>query len=250
MKHTLPLAFVALLFVASCKQDDEEPPAPTPVPTTGTIQMSFAFTSGNDPFSMSATYQDGAGNNIRFDAIKFYVSDIHLSDADENEVAHFQETVLLVDASAASNVFALGAINPVSVHEARIALGLDSALNHADPAQADPPLNEPGMHWSWNTAAGYKFLLMEGLIDGNDDGDFDDTEDVPFIYHCATDDLLRETEVHIHANVAAGSTSTLAAKVDVSVLIGGLNMLANPVAMGGGANNIIAMDSLGVAIHE
>ena len=106
------------------------------------------------------------------------------------------------------------------------------------------------MHWSWNPSAGYKFLNMEGHVDGNGDGDFDDAEDLTFTYHCATDALLREDHVHVHMDVTAGSTVTLQAKVDVAALLTGLDLLTNSVAMGGGTNNVTAMDNLVTAIDE
>jgi uncharacterized repeat protein (TIGR04052 family) len=41
----------------------------------------------------------------------------------------------------------------------RFTLGVPFALNHADPAVAEPPLDQTVMHWHWN--AGYKFLRAE-----------------------------------------------------------------------------------------
>lgn len=250
------LTLLALLAIVatSCKKDDEAPPSNPggggSTTTQGTVRLEFTFVHGEDAFALGQTYQDGAGNNVRFSKLKFYVSDIHLSDDSGTEVAEFHDTYLLVDASATTNLFTLGMIDPVHVHEAHLALGLESAVNHADPLTAEAPLNDPDMHWSWNPTQGYKFLNMEGKVDGNADGDFDDAEDVEFTYHCATDDLLRETHVHIHAEVPAGGTETMPAQVDVGVLISGLDMLANPMAMGGGAENVIAMDSLVTAISE
>jgi hypothetical protein len=241
------------LTLASCKKEHEPDPAPDPAPappSQGTVRLSFAFMNGDDAFDMSATYQDGAGHGVRFSKLKFYVSDIHLSDDAGNEVAEFHDTYLLVDASAAENLFTLGSIDPAHVHEAHLTLGLEPDVNHADPLTAEFPLDQPDMHWSWNPTQGYKFLNMEGKVDGNDDGDFDDAEDVEFTYHCATDDLLREAHVHIHADVDAGATETMAAKVDVGILISGLDFAAVPMAMGGGPENVTAMDSLVTSIAE
>lgn len=250
--HTLALMAALALTVASCKRDEEEDPTPTPTPnpTTGTVNMSFTFLNGTDPYDINTTVQDGAGHNVRFNTLKFYASDFHLSDDLDAEVAEFHETVLLVDASATSNEFPLGTMSPAHVHEAHISLGLDSELNHADPTLAEYPLNVPGMHWDWNPAAGYKFLVMEGHVDGNSDGDFDDAEDLAITYHCATDALLRETHVHIHADVDAGTTVTMQASVDVAKIISGLDFLGTPMAMGGDPAGITAMDSLAVAIGE
>lgn len=252
MRTNKYLAALAALAVgmSACKKDDAEPPAGPSGQTTGTVKMSFTFTRGDMPFGLSQTFHDGAGNDIRISKLKFYVSDIHLSDDDGNVVADLHDTYLLVDASATSNLFTLGAVPPAAIHEAHITLGLESEVNHADPTLAEAPLNDPDMHWSWNPAMGYKFLALEGKVDGNHDGDFDDAEDIGFTYHCAGDGLLRGTHVHIHADVEAGSTATLAAKVDVEHLVSGLDLLGPPMAMGAEAANITAMDSLVTAIGE
>jgi hypothetical protein len=82
------------------------------------------------------------------------------------------------------------------------------------------------------------------------DGDFEDAEDASFTYHCATDALLREAEIHLHAEVAAGAEATMQAQLDVARLISGLDLLANGMAMGAQPANVTAMDSLVVSIME
>jgi hypothetical protein len=250
--NTKHLAFGALIALAlvSCKKDDELPPTSTPSTpgTTGTVKMSFEFVNGQQAFDMSANYVDGANHQVRFSAIKFYVSDIHLEDMGGSTVGDFHDTYLLVDASAPSNEFTLGSVPEGHIHMAHFALGLESAVNHADPTVAEFPLNVPDMHWSWNPTAGYKFLLIEGKVDGNGDGDFDDPEDKNVTYHCATDPMFRQDELMAMLDVSVGSTVTIPAKVDVGTLISGLDLLADSIAMGGGAPNAAAMDGLVSAI--
>lgn len=244
-KTHLAFAVVAALVFTGCRKDD---PEPTPIPTTGTVKMSFSFTKNGAPFTLSDTVHDGAGHAVRFDKLKFYVSDIHLTDDALNTVGEFHGTVLLVDASAATSTFTLGSIAPAHIHEVHIALGLDSATNHADPTQAEYPLDLEEMHWSWNPAQGYKFLNMEGVVDGNGDGDFTDPEDSAFIYHCVTDDLLTTDEFLQHLDLSAGGTIILGPRIDVPTLLTGIDLLANGIAMGGGAINQQAMSNLASAI--
>ncbi len=243
------LAMIALAL-AACKKDEEETPAPspTPAPTTGTVKLGFSFTHGANAFDLSNTYQDGAGNNIRFDKVKFYVSNFRLSDDLGNEVAHLHDTYLLVDASATTNVFTLGSIAPAHVHEVEFLLGIDSLTNHANPLNAVAPLNIPEMHWSWNPTAGYKFLNMEGHVDTNGDGDFDDATDGVFTYHCATDAMARMAMVHAHHDVTAGGSATVMATVNMAAVLQSLDLVTNAVAMGGGPANAAAMDALANAI--
>lgn len=241
------MAALTLTFVACKKDDDEDDTTPTTNPTTGTVKANFTFMNGSSAFNMNDAVMDGAGHNVQFSLLKFYMSDFHLVDDADNTVGEFHESVILLDAST-TNEFTLGSMSPGHVHEAHVALGLDSATNHADPLTADYPLNVAGMHWSWNPSLGYKFLAMEGHVDGNGDGDFVDAEDVAFTYHCATDALLRETEFHVHQDVTVGNTMTMNATVDVAKIISGLDMLLNSTAMGATPANVTAMDSLAVSI--
>ena len=247
-KYLAIVAALPIAFTACKKDEDAHAHAPAPVPTTAAMKLSFNFVRGIVPFNINNMYMDGAGNAIRFSTLKFYVSDVHLMDDDANMVAEYPAGYFLIDGAASSNVFDLGVMNAGHVHMVNFSLGLDAATNHADPLTAAYPLNIPGMHWSWNPTAGYKFLNMEGLVDGNGDGDVDDSEDVPFTYHCATDGLLREESFHQHADVIGGSTVTLAAKVDVNMLLTGIDLLSASVAMGGGPNNQTAMNNLVMAI--
>lgn len=237
-------AALTLTFVA-CKKDKDEEDAPTPSVTTGTIKANFTFMNGSSAFNMNDAVMDGAGHNVQFSLLKFYMSDFHLVDDADNTVGEFHETVILLDAST-TNEFTLGSMSPGHVHEAHVALGLDSAVNHADFATAESPMNHADMYL--NAADGYVFLAMEGLVDGNGDGDFVDAEDVTFTYRCATDALLREAHFHVHQDVTAGSTVTMQAMVDVAKVISGLDLLTVPDAMGATPANVTAMDSLAVSI--
>jgi hypothetical protein len=48
----------------------------------------------------------------------------------------------------------------------------------------------------------------------------------------------------------AGGTSTLSTKVDLGVVVSGLDLLMNPEAMDGGSQCVLAMDSLAASISE
>lgn len=207
------------------------------------------FMHGANAFDINAIYSDGMGHAIQFTTLRFYASDFHMEDDGGATVAEFHDKVVLFDGATPTASFELGTMNAGHIHEVHFNLGLESAVNHADPTTAAYPLNIPGMHWSWNPAAGYKFLNMEGHVDGNGDGDFDDSADLTFTYHCATDALLSEDHFHFHQDVGGGAV-TVAGKLDVAVLLMGLDLLTNNVAMGGGPNNVQAMSNLVTAITE
>ena len=167
-------------------------------------------------------------------------------------LGHYEDTYILVDATNTSNTFTLGDLSPAEVHGAEITLGLAPEVNTSDPLVAEAPLNDPDMMWAWSTSAGRMFLKLEGRVDGNADGDVDDAEDFDFMYHCLNlnNDLLREIHVHVHADVTAGATAVLNSKVDLGVVVSGLDLLTNPEAMDGGAQCVVAMDSLATSFSE
>lgn len=246
------MAALAIAFTG-CKKDEEAPPPAGggTTPAQGTVRMAFNLYHGAEVFHLDSIYHDGAGHAIKFNKVKFYVSNVHVSDHADNVLGHFEDTYILVDAANAENTFTLGAIAPAEVHHAEITLGLGPDVNNTDPMTVEAPLNDPDMMWLWNAEAGRMFLKMEGRVDQNNNGLIDD-DDLNFVYHCLNlnNDLLREIEVHVHADVASGATATLNTKVDLGVVVSGLDLLTNPEATNGGPQCALAMDSLATSISE
>lgn len=247
-KFLLSLAATAVVFTG-CKKD-EDPPADHDhggTAATATVELDFGFHYGAADFDLANTYTDGNGHAVQFTAIKFYMSDIHFVDDGGAAVAEFHDTYLLLDAATPEVTHTLGQVTGVHIHEAHVSLGLDSATNHADPTLAEAPLNDPSMHWAWNPAAGYKFLLLEGRVDDDGDGVVD-ASDPTFTYHCATDDLLTEDVLDFHADIVAGATLSKHVEIQVDVLMTGIDVVATPVGMGAEAVNQALMQNLAAAI--
>ncbi|MCB0790680.1 MAG: hypothetical protein H6595_13335 [Flavobacteriales bacterium] len=219
-------AFMALAITA-CKKDEPEETGPDcSVYHYGTVKINFDLLNGTAPYSLTDQLTDSAGHAVVFDQVRFYVSGIHLADDGGTEVAHFEDKVLLVDAANSSNTYTLGDVNSQHIHMVTFDLGLDSVTNHADPTTAEAPLNDATMHWGWNPAAGYKFLVLEGRVDDDGDGTVD-ANDPTFVYHVATDALLRSDEVHVHQDLGDCSTLTMMVGVDVAQLAAVTDMLTN-----------------------
>lgn len=240
MKTKMTLAIVTALTVGitGCRKDEDPP---TPTPTTGTFNLGIGFHWGANDFDMAQTYTDGAGNAIMFTAIKFYLSDFHLENNGAT-VGDFHGKTLLLSA-VEEGTYTIGSMNPASADELGLSLGLDSAANHADPTQAAAPLNDPDMHWAWNPAAGYKFLVVEGRVD-NDGTGIVESDDPVFAYHCATDDALRGVNLPATVTFTAGSISYLHLHVGVGSLLDGVNTLTTPDGMGYEPVNAALLDNL------
>ena len=73
-------------------------------------------------------------------------------------------------------------------------IGVGEPDNNADPAlqPADSPLSADNpniQHWNWT--AGYKFLLIEGAVDVNGDGVYEQDESELMSIHCGFNDNLK-----------------------------------------------------------
>lgn len=250
MKNTGIIAFLlaTAMGITACKKDDEDPPTPTPTPTptTGTIKVNLGFHWGTPEFELGGTYADGAGHAIQITTLKFFLSETHLENAG-TVIADFHDSFILADAGEESS-HTVGTANPGSFDHVEITIGLHDEINHGDPTTAEPPLNDATMHWNWNPAAGYKFLVIEGKVDDDGDGTVD-AGDPDITYHCATDDALRVLSADHSGTITAGGTINMHVHLHVDDLVSGIDMLATPLAMGYEPVNVQLMDNLAAALE-
>jgi hypothetical protein len=239
------LAASAALVLTACKKDEEDPPVNN-TPTTGTVHLSLGFHWGDPDFVIGQTYTDGAGHAIQVNALKFFLSETHLENSG-SIIADFHDSFILADA-AEEGSFILGAASPGSFDHVEIVIGLDSATNHADPTMAEAPLDDASMHWSWNPAAGYKFLLLEGRVDDDGDGVVD-SGDPTFTYHCATDDAIRLLSAAHAGTITAGAATSMHVHLHVDQLVNGVDMLATQMGMGYEPINAQLMDNLAASLE-
>lgn len=246
-KQLMAAMALTALTITACKKDSEEPAPPT-VSTTANVSLEFRFVNGENGYTLDTLLADSLGHAIKVSSAKFYVSAIHAENDDDVIVGDWDDAFLLVDASATTNTFSIGTMSaPAHIHQFHFDIGLDSTTNHADPTLAEAPLNDATMHWAWNTAAGYKFLLLEGRVDDDGDGVVDGS-DPEFVYHCATDALLSEAHAHQHHDVTSGENYSAPVLVNMALLFAGIDVVATPNAMGGEAVNVRVISNLAGAI--
>jgi uncharacterized repeat protein (TIGR04052 family) len=116
--------------------------------------------------------------------LRFYVYDVQLVAADgaltplklDDKVLWQQDDLGLVDlengrgactnGTAETRNFLQGTARTGAYEGLQFTIGVPFDRNHADPLAANPPLDDPAMHWHWR--AGYKFLRAGVRTD--DDG--------------------------------------------------------------------------------
>ena len=205
---------VSVLFTA-CDKDDDDDDDTGVTPTTRSINLNIVPVIGDVPVALGTEYTLN-GAQVEFSFLKFYISELALkNDADET-LADNDGKVLLADTEGTSYV--IGSTQDEHFHLLELSVGLNDDLNDNDPTIAEEPLNDPQMHWVWNPDAGYKFVRMEGMIDG-----------AMFQYHAATDALFRSgmmVDAHSISVDDADDSIDLSLEVDLNHVFMGMSLEA------------------------
>lgn len=145
------------------------------------VEIPFRATIGDEDFDCAKTYTLGDDSTlVEPKDFRYFVSDIRFVKADGSKVDLKLEQdgkwqtgrVALLDyATTEANCakssspdgetrkIVRGVIKKGDYTGIEFALGLDDVTNHLDSSTAQPPLNNPGMWWSWK--GGYKELRLE-----------------------------------------------------------------------------------------
>lgn len=242
MRLLAALSISAAVLIAC---EPERPVAPQPSGTA--ISVRFEFVRNGSPFGSAELHPDGADHAMRYSTLRFIASGFALFSASGEVLADFPSKAAIPDAFEDAVTWPLGRITHGEPTALRMHLGLDSALNHANPVTLPFPLSSPEIHWSWNPAAGFKFLEMEGRVDADADGAVDGAADQLFLCHCATDALMRTDSVEVQPTMEGG-TMVLVVPVDVGALLTGIDLLLASEAMGADPPCAQAMDNLVSAV--
>ncbi len=206
MKVLKPAIFLfVLLAFASCK---EEFP-----PESGTVLFRISHSIDNGPFELNTNY-DFNGQNVEFTDFRYYISNIQFKGEDGSDKDNPDKKAWLV--TLTDSQLDLGQITDRSLFQTSFLVGLDAETNHEDPTMAtEEGLMNNEMHWGWNPSAGYKFMRIEGKLDG-----------VDFSYHVATDNLLSEiSDFDIALINEDDATNTVDIIFDVRELFEGITLV-------------------------
>jgi hypothetical protein len=165
----------------------------------------------NDVFNYGQTYTDHEGRAVSVTRVQYYLSDFDLTH-DGGQSTNLPSTYVL--ASGNITDYSLGTATLTNLESIDFDLGVDDATNHLDPAAYTSPdplaIQNPSMHWGWT--AGYRFLVIEGKVDSNDDG----TPDKTFQFHVVADDNYLTPVTAINTSGTINGTD-LDINVDVNI---------------------------------
>jgi hypothetical protein len=246
MNGPVPYApFIVLLAVAftACLKDGVLPPDR---PAEGPVDLKVDLVAGTHAFDMGQLYLDGQGHAIRFTELKFYLSGVHFYDDDGSLAADMPEAVLLVDGAQPSLTQRLGTMADGHIHDIHFTAGLGEELQSGGSHPPGHPLAHAAMQ---STGTGGRLhLLMRGYVDQDGDGHFDPDVDVPFEYRPHGPEAFRDRHLHLHADMVNGVMPTLRLRVDVRILLFGMDLLEHPEASGGSDGAVMLMNNLMAAV--
>lgn len=132
-----------------------------------TLTLCFKPRFGTDTLRPERKYLTQAGDSVRFETARFYVSGIALVDsAGKAHPLMGTHLVDVLDSGAQARGYAVVSVKalPGAYRGLRFSVGVPFDENHRDAATQSWPLGtESGMFWSWNP--GYIFHRVEGKVD-------------------------------------------------------------------------------------
>ncbi len=193
MKNAILSSILSLfVWMSSCEKD------PTPVGETAQFNLKFKTLFNGEPliFNKAYTYQN---TPFMVSKLQFYISNIELTEEndspDKPEIVTEIGDVVLIDLEDV-NSDSLSAIQgktltfeniPVGTYNGvGFGVGVYQELNRQIPSDfsSSHPLSSSGNYWeNWNS---YIFVKLEGRIDTNGDGEFNEG----MLYHLGTDNLF------------------------------------------------------------
>lgn len=162
------------------------------------------------------------GVNINISNLSYYVSNIRFVKDDNTEEVF--DTIMLIRGNQVG--FAIGETLTENYVAVKFDIGLDSAINHADPAlnPVGHPLGlqNPDTHWSWNS--GYKLFRIDGTVDTSFNQTAGTTEVLQF--HIGTDALTKKMNFTVAFSLD-GSEVTPIRRYEAQVILNVENLFSN-----------------------
>lgn len=216
------MAAVVFGTAVSCRKDDEPVDDHSDhdhVHSSLSLHVNHKF--GASDFTLNTAYDLGNGKSVKISRIEYYLSQPHARTMEDSIIDNYADKYVLVQPGTMHYELGEADFEHDHMHRLTFNIGVDSLANHTDPTTYDASHalspKVPSMHWAWSS--GYRFIVIEGEIDQDNDGTFDDS----FLYHIGMDAFLVENTLHVHKNITTAGVM-IEMNADYSVLFEGLDL--------------------------
>jgi hypothetical protein len=223
----MTLTAATLLLVSGCERKEQDVPQPTHPTYTVDVDLAVVFMYGSHEYEIGSEYTDDLGVHFKIDRFKFLLSNSYIVDDAGVTLGTYPGKVLSVDASLGMNTFSLGPLTASHAHFVHWVLGLDPAANHVAPAEAAAPLDQADLRCGPDASDGYRFLELEGRWDSSGDGAIGN-DDATFAYRVCGDPWARPASSRIHGDLPPGGMMLVPVRVDMKVLLNGVDLTTAP----------------------
>ena len=168
------------------------------------VVLHFPPKVGGNDLVQNTIVQSLGGVDMSIDYFNYYISNVHIIH-DGGQDLNLSDTVFIVKVE--DNILELGMLDVTNIESIDFGVGVPQAVNHADISQytEDNPLSwqDPSMHWGWSS--GYKFLLVNGYGDSNNDGNTDELMQI----HSLGDGNYKNVSMAVIPTVSATHTTVV-----------------------------------------
>jgi hypothetical protein len=219
-KSSYILLLILSVYFTSCEKKLKEPKGSgnaSSIPALVKLKASFNY-EGN-ALLLNQVVNDQLGRAIKIELFKFYLSNIYLHSTNGGTVK--VEDVLLFNFNNSTNTEFLLKTSVGNYNAISFGIGLDAQQNTSDPSTfaASHPLSVlQNTYWTWATK--YRFIMLDGKGDGNNDSNLDDL----FSYHAGDDLLYSIAQFNLSTfQVKSNAISTIEIKIDLDKVFFGIN---------------------------
>ncbi len=202
---------------------------------TNTVQLrvTLSVCHGAQPLQLGHGFHYGEGRNIHFTTVKVLLSGFRMTGAGGEVLGDLGSTPVLIEPDGRSEVL-LGAVPAVPLGGLYFHGGVGGDLDQGPVVGASWPLDRTDMLVGDDQAQGRYMLRVEGFVDLDGDGLFTLGADTTFHYapYGIVPPAWCSVGPGVQEQVVAGGMVTRELKLDLMLLLLGVDLLADPVAEG------------------
>ena len=184
MRNIIMRTFIKIILLLSA----------TALLNSAEVNLNLDYNVDGQKFKLNSQYKNELGIKYQITRLDFYMCGFKLDDLELDNY---------ILATGDYENYTLGEHDVNNVENLTISFGVKKEDNIGqDPNKYGPlhPLapKNPSMHWGW--AAGYRFWVVEGFVDSDNDGQYDKS----FQYHILGDEAFRTISLKTNANEKNG----------------------------------------------